>query len=98
MVEPQTPAPWYESAFPEVKNLVTPAFNATGMGHVPWLQNQRPLSVSEAASYDKVFADRWRTLLSVDDLVEAVVHELADANLLSKTFIFYTSDHGMGWK
>jgi N-acetylglucosamine-6-sulfatase len=36
--EPQTPAPWYTNAFPTLTNLLTPAFNATGVGHVPWLQ------------------------------------------------------------
>jgi hypothetical protein len=27
---------------------------------------------------DEVFRDRWRTLLSVDDLVEAMVNKLED--------------------
>ena len=28
------------------------------------------------------------------DLVEAVVNQLEESNLLAKTFVFYTSDHG----
>jgi len=44
--------------------------------------------------FDKQYADRWRTLLSVDDLVEAVVNTLTKLDILDKTFIFYTSDHG----
>lgn len=29
---PETPAPWYANAFPDVKNFITPAFNNTGTG------------------------------------------------------------------
>jgi N-acetylglucosamine-6-sulfatase len=91
---PSTPAPWYMDKFKDTKNLVTPAFNFTGTGHVDWIQDQKPVSAKESAAFDHQFADRWRTLLSVDDLVEAVVEVLAKTNLLDKTFIFYSSDHG----
>ncbi|KAH8050400.1 sulfuric ester hydrolase [Aureococcus anophagefferens] len=36
--------------------------------------------------------DRWRTLMSVDDLVAGIFDALGDA--LEDTFVFYTSDHG----
>ena len=58
------------------------------------MQDLPPVSQSEAAVFDKEFADRGRTLLSVDDLVEAVVGALSTLGILDKTFIFYTSDHG----
>ena len=37
---------------------------------------------------------RWRTLLSVDDLIEKVVHTLESYSLLNNTYILFTSDHG----
>lgn len=37
---------------------------------------------------------RWRTLLSVDDLVENVVTALNKGDLLNETYLFYMSDHG----
>ena len=37
---------------------------------------------------------RWRTLLSVDDLVEQVIEVLDKRQLLENTFIIYTSDNG----
>jgi extracellular sulfatase Sulf len=37
---------------------------------------------------------RLQVLQSVDDLVEAYVHELAAANALEDTVLLYTSDHG----
>lgn len=37
---------------------------------------------------------RWQTLLSVDDLVEALVKKLDSMKELNNTYIFYTSDNG----
>ena len=37
--------------------------------------------------------NRWRTLLSVDDLVEGVVGALQEANVLDHTYVLYSSDH-----
>ena len=39
-------------------------------------------------------AGRWRTLLSVDVLVEKVVHALEQYELLADTYLLLTSDHG----
>ena len=43
---------------------------------------------------DEVFRNRWRTLLSVDVMVEKVVHALEQYKLLDNTYILLTSDHG----
>jgi len=41
------------------------------------------------------YADvRWRTLLSVDDLVETVVKALDDNKLLDSTYVIFMSDNG----
>ena len=37
---------------------------------------------------------RWRTLLSVDDLVESVVKALDNKKLLDNTYIIFMSDNG----
>jgi len=37
---------------------------------------------------------RWRTLLSVDDMVENVVNILTQKGLIDNTYIFFTSDNG----
>ena len=47
------------------------------------------------AEVDKVFRNRWRTLLSVDDMVAGLVARLGEeVDLLDNTYILYTSDHG----
>jgi N-acetylglucosamine-6-sulfatase len=43
---------------------------------------------------DELMRNRWRTLLSVDDLIEGVVAALDDTGVLENTWIFFTSDHG----
>ena len=42
----------------------------------------------------EVFRDRWRTLVSVDVMVEKVVHALEQYKMLDNTYIILTSDHG----
>ena len=56
------------------------------------IEDEPPVTAAEAAVFDQQFGDRWRTLLSVDDLVGAVVAALAAENLLDSTFVFYSSD------
>ena len=40
-----------------------------------------------------MFRDRWRTLLSVDDLVAGLVARLEQEQLLDTTYILYTRCH-----
>ena len=54
----------------------------------------RPLNQTYVDQVDEVFRNRWRTLLSVDDLVDDVFTKLTDAKLLENTIALYTSDHG----
>jgi N-acetylglucosamine-6-sulfatase len=41
-----------------------------------------------------VFKNRWRTLMSVDDLISDVVAKIDDLGLTDSTYFFFTSDHG----
>ena len=52
-----------------------PSYNAeVGADSKHWFVRQGgPLSEAALAEVDEVFRNRWRTLLSVDDLVEGVV-------------------------
>lgn len=43
---------------------------------------------------DEIQRKRWQTLLSVDDLVEAVVKSLNEKGFLDNTYVFFTSDNG----
>ena len=41
-----------------------------------------------------IFKNRWRTLMSVDDVVAAVIAEVDALGLSDSTYFFYSSDHG----
>lgn len=41
---------------------------------------------------DEFMRNRWRSLLSVDDLIVGVVEALEETGVLDNTWIFYTSE------
>ena len=47
---------------------------------MPWVADLPPISPSTANKQDQAFRNRWRTLLSVDDLVAGVVEALASVS------------------
>lgn len=53
-----------------------------------------PLGEDTVRLIDEYHALRWESLLSVDDMVAAVVNKLQDMQQLENTYIIYTSDHG----
>jgi len=95
---PFTPAPQYKDMFKDKKAPRTPAFNRHQADDPKkhWLMETNPkvLSTENIEAVDEVFRNRWRTLLSVDDLIEKVVHALKMYDLLDNTYILFTSDHG----
>jgi arylsulfatase A-like enzyme len=94
---PSTPAPWYKDHFNDTALEVhykTPNFNVLGADHHWLVAQQPPLSARQKGWIDMTFRNRWRTLLSHDDLIAAVVGAVDDLGLLDKTFFFSTSDHG----
>eukprot|EP00091_Calanus_sinicus_P008090 TRINITY_DN19648_c0_g1_i1.p1 TRINITY_DN19648_c0_g1~~TRINITY_DN19648_c0_g1_i1.p1 ORF type:complete len:110 (-),score=20.12 TRINITY_DN19648_c0_g1_i1:179-463(-) len=72
-----------------------PSFNAEVGDTKHWFTRQGgPLSDSALAEVDEIFRNRWRTLLSVDDMVEGLVNRLEEEGILDNTYFIYTSDHG----
>ena len=43
---------------------------------------------------DEIFRNRWRTLLSVDDMVDDIMAFLRENEMLENTVTMFTSDHG----
>lgn len=76
--------------------------------HLPFIRRQLITSASQQGNLFPTFwykfgsagfllfipACRWRTLLSVDDLVETIVKRLEVRGELDNTYIFFTSDNG----
>uniref|UniRef100_A0A3Q3GER4 N-acetylglucosamine-6-sulfatase n=1 Tax=Labrus bergylta TaxID=56723 RepID=A0A3Q3GER4_9LABR len=61
-----------------------------------WLirQAKTPMTNSSVQFLDDAFRKRWRTLLSVDDMVEKIVKSLQVRGELNNTYVLFTSDNG----
>ena len=96
--DPYTSAPQYENEFLDLKAPRNPTFDYAKDGNKDkhWLMrhNSEPFNDDIAEVIDDWFRQRWRTLLSVDDLVANVLRELEDMGELDNTFVLYTSDNG----
>lgn len=95
---PFTPAPQYRGRFQDQAAPRTPAYNRDQASDPPkhWLLQTEPRQMSNetAALVDEVFRNRWRTLLSVDDMVAKVHKALSGYGMLENTYFLITSDHG----
>jgi arylsulfatase A-like enzyme len=60
----------------------------------PWIQSLRRLTSTDIANIDQRHENRVESLQAVDDLVAAVVSKLAAEDVLSNTYIVFTSDNG----
>lgn len=58
------------------------------------IRTQQPIADSVANDTDYLFRNRWRSLLSVDDIMRAMVNILQQYHALENTYIITTSDHG----
>ncbi|XP_064600043.1 N-acetylglucosamine-6-sulfatase-like [Liolophura sinensis] len=92
---PFTPAPQYAKNFSDLKAPRNGSYNVHGTDK-HWLIRaaKSPMSQESVDMADDAFRNRWRTLLSVDDMVEDVVNTLQQKGLLDNTYIFFTGDNG----
>ena len=98
--EPFLPAPWHADAWDDAWPWLEPrpvAWNASreqraGLHGV--LATNPQLSGRAAEVVNGIHRNRWRTLLSVDELVSAVLATIAATGALDDTYVLYTSDNG----
>lgn len=98
--DPFVPAPWYQDEWKPTWPTGAPrppSWNVTQgvlARHHPTISSRPPFGHQTAACIDADFKDRWRTLLSVDDIVRGVFDLLDELRLANNTYVIYTSDHG----
>jgi N-acetylglucosamine-6-sulfatase len=93
---PAIPSHKYEQAFGDIKLPMSPAFNERNVSQKPPVISELPtLDEEKIGKLQKRYRGVLQTLLSVDDLVEAVVDALQSTGKLEDTIIIYTSDNGM---
>ncbi|MBI4750090.1 MAG: sulfatase [Acidobacteria bacterium] len=92
---PATPAPRHLNEFNSAKTPRVPSFNEADVNDKPAFVRRFPLlSEERIQSIDKLYQNRLRTLLAVDEMVERVVETLRRTGQLENTYIFFTTDNG----
>lgn len=80
--------------FKEYKIPRTANFNPDVSSGVSWVKELPKLNDTVIEYHDEFQRSRLRSLQSVDEMVEEVVHRLEAHGLLHNTYIFYTTDNG----
>ena len=98
--EPFTPAKWYADTWEEGWPATAPrppSFNMTKeerANHHPGIAAMDMLSNTTVQCIDETYKNRWRTLISVDDLIVDTVQLVQDLGIMDNTYFIYSSDHG----
>ena len=89
------PAPQHRTLFPNVTApRDSPSWNASGVNHHWLVRQQPPTRAGEVVKGDEHYRNRWRCMMSVDELVGAVVGHIEALGRWKQTFAFFSSDHG----
>lgn len=93
--EPAHPPARYEDAFKGEPLPRTPNFNEKNVSDKPaWIRKRSRLSDDRIRAMTKLYRDRLRTMLAVEDLYRKIIESLRKKNQLDNTYIFFTSDQG----
>eukprot|EP00911_Craspedida_sp_UC1_P002886 UC1_evm4s2111 len=85
------PAPWYANLRISARAPRDPSWNFSATDHHWLVAQQPPITTQEARRYDIEFANRWRCLRAVDDMVDALLTELVTLGIDNNTYVFFSS-------
>jgi len=92
---PAKPAKRDKHAYDGLKARRLPSFNEKNVtDKPPWIRKLPMLSDAKKTKIDNRAEKRAETLRALDDLVAGIVSRLNDSHVLSRTYIFFTSDNG----
>ncbi|ELT91586.1 hypothetical protein CAPTEDRAFT_122955 [Capitella teleta] len=92
---PFTPAPQHRDKFANVTAPRDGSFNKYDANRHWLVRNAKhPMGNESMKLIDPVFRNRWRTLLSVDDLITKLFTTLETKGFLEDTYVFYAADNG----
>jgi arylsulfatase A-like enzyme len=88
------PAPRDATALTDESLETTRAFDEGNLTDKPAFLRRAPLRLGVLDGIAEHYRQRQRSLLAVDDAVQAIVRELRDQGELGDTYILFTSDNG----
>lgn len=93
---PATPPIRYRDDFPGARAPRTPSFNEADISDKPsWMQANPLLTTDQIADVDALYRRELQCMEAVEDMVDAVIAELAATGQLDNTYIVFTSDNGL---
>lgn len=93
---PALPAPRHEDTYPGVTAPRPPSFNEDDVSDKPlWIREISPFNAAKEAELDNLYRKRLQTLLAVDEMVANIVDKLSAMDLLTNTYILFSSDNGI---
>ena len=98
--EPFNPAPWYvdhwDPSWPkhEPRPINWNCSAESRADHHGNIASQPMLTEPASQVITGIFKDRWRTLMSVDDVIASVIGAVEKLGVADNTYFFYSSDHG----
>jgi arylsulfatase A-like enzyme len=90
---PYTPAPRYVGKF-NVRLPRVPSFNTANTNPPEWLATHTTLSPAAVAKLDSDFNLRVEAVQAVDDMIDALMKQLAATGLDKNTYVVFSSDNG----
>jgi N-acetylglucosamine-6-sulfatase len=92
---PAKPAPRHADAFPGVTAPRPPSFNEEDVSDKPvWVRKKPLLTSTQIHDIDKLYRNRLRSMLAVDEMIKRLINSLKDSGKLRNTYIVFTSDNG----
>jgi arylsulfatase A-like enzyme len=95
---PAIPQARYAGAFNDLPAWNPPNMNEADMSDKPAYMRALPSMDAQALAANQTFRqDQYRTLLSVDDQIAALLQAYRDTGRLQNTMVIFTSDNGLSW-
>jgi len=98
--EPFNPAPWYADAWDpswpehEPRDENWNCSIDSRQKHHGNVATEQMITPEVGRFITAIWRNRWRTLMSVDDLISDVITTIDELGLSDSTYFFYSSDHG----
>jgi N-acetylglucosamine-6-sulfatase len=93
---PAIPAPRHLGTFDHLKAPRAPSFNEADVSDKPaWVAGMKPLTNAQLIEVDRLYRRQAEMLLSLDEVLAALVDTLRAHGELEETYIVFTADHGL---
>jgi arylsulfatase A-like enzyme len=93
--DPGIHADRYDTLFSDARLPRSPSFNERDVSDKPaWIRNDPRLTADQIAEAERLYRNRLRSMMDVDQMVGRLVAALRETGELSSTYVIFASDNG----